>query len=146
MSSTRYSACLQVDPFLRRLVLASGVVFAGTGLFMILAMPYPVLFMLPAAVAWLGLAVHEIIMLRRAYARYCALEFDNNEDIRLLDSDGRWHAARLLPGSLLLRRAGWLRIRDPSGLSFGEPVRGSCRDSREWRRLQLIWRHVGAHP
>ena len=145
MSSTTFSACLQVDPFLRRLVLATGIVFSMTGVFMILAMPYPVFLRLSAAVVWGYFAAHEIAMLRRAYGRYRVLELDNNEDIRLLDFDGNWHRARLLPGSVLLRRAGWLRVRDARGRVFGEPVRGSCRDGRAWRRLQLIWRHVGAH-
>jgi len=61
-----------------------------------------------------------------------------------LDADGNWHPARLLPGSMLLRRVGWIRWDDGCGRQYAELLRGRSRESDDWRRLQVIWRHIGA--
>jgi hypothetical protein len=94
----------------------------------------------PAALLWLAFSVYEA----RCYAqaansvrrlRLCA---DGSAVARL--ADGRWRRVRLLPGSIVLRRVAWLRIRLPSGLDYGELLSGSSRSDPDWHRLQLIWR------
>ncbi|MBT8087186.1 MAG: hypothetical protein KJO46_04090, partial [Gammaproteobacteria bacterium] len=64
----------------------------------------------------------------------------------LLDRNGQWRPAEVLPGSLLLRHYGWIRLKPRHGRRFAALFRGHCRQSADWRRLQVIWRHVGATP
>ena len=144
MSSSAYSACLQVDPSLRRFVLASGLILAAAGVPLILTMPLALPIKAPFVAAWLCLCARDIQKLRKAYTCYCALQVGKEGEVRLRDNDGNWHEARLLAGSILLRRLGWIRIGDTRGLVFAELVRGSCSEGQDWRRLQVIWRHFGA--
>ena len=144
MSSTAYSTCLDADPGLRRLTLVLALAFAGVGLLLIAMMPAGAFVRGAAAAAWLLVCVRDITGFRRGYGRYRRLSIDQDRQLRLLDVGGNWRPARVLPGSIVLRRYAWLRICDDEGLVFAEPVRGRCRANPEWRRLQVLWRHVGA--
>ncbi len=145
MSSIRYSAFLPASRVLRLFVLSSGLVLVAAGAALILSMPLALLPRLAGAGLWLIAGAYDVERQRRAYRRYRGLKLDCEGRLELLDRRGEWLAARLLPGSLVLRHYGWLRVRDERGRVFAEPVRGHCRDSRDWRRLQVLWRHVGAH-
>ncbi len=144
MSSTAYSACLDADAGLRRLTLVIALALATIGLLLIVTMPATAFVRAAAAAAWLLLCVRDLAGFRRGYGRYRRLVIDQERQIGLLDGDGNWRAARILPGSIVLRRYAWLRIRDEDGVVFAEPVRGRCRGNPQWRRLQVLWRHVGA--
>jgi hypothetical protein len=54
----------------------------------------------------------------------------------------------MLSGGVLLSELGWIRLSvvlpDGRKLVLGEFVRGNARESADWRRLQVIWRHIGA--
>ena len=49
--------------------------------------------------------------------------------------------ATLLPGSVLLPRLAWLIVRSNGRVSV-DLLRGGCRESAEWRRFQVICRHL----
>mgnify|MGYP001815240014 CR=1 FL=1 len=144
MSSSEYSAELQPDPTLRLLVLLSGSLLGIVGLVLILGLA------LPAPAVGLGVALWFNYMLREASA--LAGEFRHCRGLRVypdcsllrLDRESRWRPARLLPGSVVLPRLAWIRFETGRGIRSAELLRGNCRDSDDWRRLQVIWRHVGA--
>ncbi len=145
VSSIGYSACLPANRALRLFVLLSGLCFTITGAVLILAMPLALLPRLAVAGVWLLASGYDIERQRRAYRQYSGLRLDCEGRVEIRNRQGEWLGARLLPGSLVLRRFGWIRIRDERGRVFAEPVCGQCRDSCDWRRLQVLWRHVGAY-
>ncbi len=145
MSSNAYSACLPSNRALRLFVLLSGLCFTITGAVLVLAMPLALLPRLAVAGLWLLANGYDIERQRRAYRQYRGLRLDCEGRVELRNRHGEWLGARLLPGSFVLRRFGWIRISDERGRVFAEPVRGQCRASRDWRRLQVLWRHVGAY-
>jgi hypothetical protein len=59
-------------------------------------------------------------------------------------SGQEWVSGELLSGSIVHRRFAWIRVRSNCGLLITEFLRGDARASPEWRRLQVIWRHIGA--
>lgn len=144
MPSNAYSAELRPDPCLRRLVLCSGAGLGLLGVVAILTLPWPPAWCAAAAVAWAGVVVWELAGLRSAWAECRALRIRADGSAAALGRDGRWRPVALLADGVLLRHCGWIRLRAGSGRVFAEPVRGACRDSHDWRRLQVIWRHVGA--
>ena len=146
MSSSTYSAELYPDAVLRWLVLFSGSIFGAAGIALILTLPLHWLLLVAGSVGWLTLFVSELVGMSRGFVRCCRLRMTPDGEILLLDPEGNWHAARLLPGSVLLRRVGWIRLKIEQGQQCAEPVRGSCRESEDWRRLHVIWRHIGATP
>ena len=144
MSSNAYSTCLYADRVLRRWVLASGILLSVIGALLIVTLPVATAIRLLLLITWLAWHGRETRMLLLAYGCYRGIELNEHGELALLDRHGQRHAGRLLPGSLVLRRIAWIRVRDARGRVFAEPLRGRCGETRAWRRLQVIWRHVGA--
>lgn len=80
----------------------------------------------------------------RGYAMTRGLRITADGSLRCLDARGRWQPARILPGSVVLARLAWLRFETGKGAQAAELLRGDPRKSQHWRRLQVIWRHIGA--
>lgn len=131
---------------LRRVVLLSGMLLAVAGFAMILSLPVHLAARIAGCAAWAILCWREQARFRHAYRRVLRLRMSCDGDLKVLDRNGKWLTARLLSGSVLLRRLGWMRIRTEDGHVFAELVGGRCRHDADWRRLQVIWRHVGALP
>jgi len=146
VSSSAFSAEFAAEPLLRRWVLFSGLLLNAAALVVIFLLPVHAFVTAGSAILCVAYGVHEQIRLRRAYRRCARLRIDCDGNLRVFDRQGDWQAGTLLAGSVLLRRAGWIRIRTDDGHVFAELVRGHCRHSADWRRLQVIWRHVGAVP
>jgi hypothetical protein len=142
--STAYFAEFRPDPPLRRLVFRSGAGLGACGLVAIASLPWSPLVLTALAAVWLGWSGWELLRLHRAWADCQGFRISADGEASVLGADGRWCPATVLDGSVLLRRCGWVRLQTGSGPAFAEPLRGSCRESRDWRRLQVIWRHVGA--
>ena len=144
MSSNTYFADLHPDNSLRLLVLVSGAFLAVVGVALIFALPLHGAASFIGSCTWLVWCGWDLVKVSRGYALCCRLRLRANGDVLLLDPQGNWRAARLLAGSILLRRVGWIRVETELGQHCAEPIRGSCRESVDWRRLQVIWRHIGA--
>ncbi len=146
MSSIKYSAELRPDALLRRVVLVSGMVFAVLGVVLILTLPLHAAALIAGSVGWLLLCARELVVAGQGFSYCCRLRIAVDGHILLLDPDGVWQPARLLSGSAVLRRVGWILFETSEGRQFAELVRGRCRESDDWRRLQVIWRHIGGTP
>ncbi len=121
-----------------------GAAFAALGVLLIAVLPVAALLRAGIAAGWLLYVGRDLAGFQRAWRRYRCVAVDGELGLRLLDAGGNWHSAEVLPGSVVLRRFAWLRIRDDAGVVFAEPLEGRCRESPQWRRLQVIWRHIGA--
>ena len=129
---------------LRRVVLWSGALLCVVGVALILSTQLPGALQIVACVTWLLFSGWEMRRIRNGYVRCRRLRLSAGGEMLWLDTEGNWHPAQLLPGSVLLRRVGWIRWDDERGRQYGELLRGKCRESDDWRRLQVIWRHIGA--
>lgn len=96
-----------------------------------------------AAAGWLAYSLLELWRLARAYRIVTSLAVAADRSVELGLRDGNRLAARLEPGSLILPRLAWLRLETGCGLKYGELLRGNSRKNKDWRRLQVIRRHVG---
>jgi hypothetical protein len=96
------------------------------------------------ALAWAGLCGREWWALRRAYASPGVLRIAAGGQVERQRRDGTWESARLCAGSVVLPRIAWLRVAPRGGPPFAELVRPKSDRSEDWRRLQVIWRHIGA--
>ncbi len=144
MSSTVFSTELRPEPRLRSAVQLSGLTALLLGLLALLLMPVGSVWRIAASLLWLVYCIQELRTIRAAYSQYFAVKLDATGEVRLVTCSGEYHAAVLLPGSVLLARYAWLRFKTENGLVFGELMRGNSRESAHWRRLQVIWRHIGA--
>jgi hypothetical protein len=129
---------------LRRVVQRSAIALALVGGAAIAGLDVPLALRACGIVVWTIILGAQLHALRRGWSDCDALRVYADGAVTVLGPDGEWSPGRLEPDGVLLRRWGWVRLRKGSGWPFAEPLRGTCRKSREWRRLQVIWRHIGA--
>ena len=146
MSSTTFSAELHPDPHLRRLVLGSGLILGAVGLPLIASLGVGLHVRSILAVVWLTTFAWQWRRFRLAYGRNGILRVDADGGVRCRRCPGSWEPLRLLPGSVVTSGWAWLRLGDTDGPDYAELLRGDMRQSHDWRRFQVIWRHVGAAP
>ena len=146
MSSNSYSTYLTPDPWLRIAVLTSGRLLILIGATLILTLALGALIRAVACLAWICMGRVELLRMERGFEACTAVRLSSDGQISVLDDDQQWHACSLQSGSVVLRNYAWLRLRAADGEYFVEPLRGDARQSHQWRRLQVIWRHFGALP
>jgi len=129
---------------MRCAVQLTGILAMVSGLIVILTAPTGIGWRTIAILLWLLASVRELRAISEAYSRYRSLRIDSIGDVELVTWSGEHHAAILLPGSVVLPGLAWLRFEVADGLKFGEFLRGNSRDDKQWRHLQVIWRHIGA--
>ena len=122
----------------------SGITLGGSGAVLILRLPLPWFGLLLGSMIWLMVSVWELR--RFSHNAECCrrLRVAADGSVLSLDVNGVWQPGRLLPGSIVLRRVGWIRVMHGGGRKSARLFRGHCRESEDWRRLQVIWRHIGA--
>ena len=144
MSSSKYSAELATQQKLRVLVLLSGVGLGAMGLVLIFRLPLHFAVTAGMALAWSVLTLSELAAIYQGFRGRCGLRVCADGSLLQRDCEGCWRAAELLPGSVVLPRLAWIRLRVGRGARSAELLRARGQKRRDWRRLQVIWRHIGA--
>jgi hypothetical protein len=128
----------------RIVVLTSGrlLIAAGVTLILVLAIDVPLRAL--GCLIWVAIGCFELRRLQLGFDSCNGIRIDPNGEIAILNNDQEWVPGTLQTGSVLLRQLGWLRLQSSSGQIFLELIRGDARQSQDWRRLQVIWRHIGA--
>ena len=143
MSSNTYSAQIAVDERLRAVVLLVGLALALLGAILIAWLPASMAGRALGLIAWFFWSGRELLTYWKVYGRWSGLRVAADGTIEVQGGGGH-AAARVLPGSLVLAELAWLRIRADNGDQWGELIAGNHRESEEWRRFQVIFRHLNA--
>ncbi len=143
-SSAPYSATLRADPLGRRVVVGSGTLFGVSGLVVVAVLPIGIGWVVLVAVAWSAFCATELLILVRAYRACVAVTLHADGSVEIERTDGVHGSGRLLPGSVVLRRWAWLRIGLPAAPAWAEPLGSRRQDREQWRRFQVICRHLTA--
>ena len=144
MSSNSYSTCLVPDPWLRIAVLTSGRLLLAAGLVLILTLDRGVAIRAAACLAWCLVGRCELARIEHGFESCLAIRLSSEGEIAVLNNDQEWLPGTLQSWSVVLRNFAWLRLRTAAGDNLVELLRGEARQSQNWRRLQVIWRHIGA--
>ena len=129
---------------MRRLVLICGWLALVAGAVVCLSTPLAWEWRLSAGSLWLLVSERELRVMANGHKRYSGVRLDANGDAALLTRGGVWSPATLLAGSLVLPSLAWLRLKDQDGHKRVELLACKCPENKAWRRLQVIWRHLGA--
>ena len=143
LSLAEFSTELHPEPLLRRIVLASGTVMLGAGLMVIAAMSATAAVRGLVALAWLLLACRQLWAQARHNALVRRIRIYADGSVEFAVAGGHWHPATLASGSIVLERLAWLRLDVGNAAPSGELLAGNSRKNKDWRRLQMIWRHLG---
>jgi len=125
-------------------VSTSGRLLIAAGLALILVLDIDVVLRVAGCLVWVLAGRFELRRLEQGFDACKAIRIDSSGEAMILNSEENWMPATLLTGSVLLRRLAWIRLQDQSGQIFLELISGDARQSQDWRRLQVIWRHIGA--
>lgn len=107
------------------------------------SLPLPLPFRLLLVWVWAVAGIRSLVRVAAGHARCRRIRLEAGGRVELLDPGGEWRRARLGDGCVVLGRIAWLRLESGDGYCFGELLRGGPRHGEEWRRFQVIWRHLG---
>jgi len=141
MSSSTYSAEIRPHKRLRRIVLLSGLIFSLIGVIVIVLLPISVAGKAIAAAGWFCWTGRELLTYWQVYGRWNGYSLSADAEVRVFGS-GENCTAKVLPGSIVLAEVAWLRLQAENGDKWGELLAGNHRKSEEWRRFQVIFRHL----
>ncbi len=144
MSSRSYSTDLTPDTLMRQIVVAGAWAAMSLGLIIIISLPINGLLRAAGVIIWLIVTGAEMILITSAHKRFVRIRLHSDGQVELRDNDGQWQAATLSDGCVVLRRLAWLRLKLATGARYHELLRRNPLQSEQWRRLQVIWRHLGA--
>ena len=97
-----------------------------------------------ACLVWFAMGRVELERIERGFESCTAIRLSPDGEVAICNNEQEWRPGTLQTGSVVLRNVAWLRLRTADGTKFVELLRGNSRQSQEWRRLQVIWRHIGA--
>lgn len=141
MSSSTFSSYLRPDPWLRLLIDISGRVLVAGAIGVSLTLSLHPGLRLGCALSCLLLGWRDLCRLQRGFHACEAIQLLNDGSARIY-GNGAWTDARLESGSVVLSRVAWLRLKTADGVAVSELLSGDPRRSGDWRRLQVIWRHI----
>jgi len=144
VSSKAYSAHLTPEPWLRSVVITSGRLLFAAGLVLILTLELSVAIRAAGSLLWLFVGKLELGRVQSGFDDCMAVRIHADGRIEALNANSEWQSCKLLSGSIVLSNLAWLRLQPSSGPALAEPFHGNVRHSQDWRRLQVIWRHIGA--
>lgn len=144
MSSHTYSTDLTPDSALRQIIVIVGLAVTVLGIVMIALLPVATPWRALGGVVWLTISTRDLFVIKKGHKRCQRLRIVHDGSIEVLAPDGCWFPATLLAGSVVLSRVAWLRFECDDGQRCAELMRGKCLRNKHWRRLQVIWRHLGA--
>ncbi len=125
-------------------MLGSGLAFALLGAGVLATLPLPIGVRLPFAAAWLLCSIASSARLMKRYRGISGYRIYADGSAEIVRADGRRAIGRLVPGTFLLPRLAWLRVRVAGDGAVGELIAGDSRTSQQWRRFQVICRHLSA--
>ncbi len=144
MSSRNYSTDLTPETIMRRIVVASSWVAILTGLIVIISLPIDGWLRAAGASIWLISMGAELRVISSAHKRFRRIRMHSDGQVELQDNEGHWQAATIANGCVVTQKLAWLRLKPATGARYHELLRRNSRESEQWRRLQVIWRHLGA--
>jgi hypothetical protein len=124
--------------------MGTGIAAVVAGIFAVFSLPFAVGWRTLGAGLWVVASVVELSVVARGH--YCcqSLRIEQDGNILVTMTDGCCMPATLSAGSVVLGSFAWLRFKAENGRHHVELL---CRESpgnKDWRRLQVIWRHLGA--
>ena len=144
MSSNTFSSDLAPDASLRRIVLGSGIAGAAGSVAAIAVLPFAVHWRVATCLLWLLICGRDLWLIATAYRSCARMRIMATGEMLVYGRDGCCTGATLGAGSVVLRHFAWLRFRAENGRRHVELLRCTTARNKDWRRLQVIWRHLGA--
>ena len=144
MSSTPFFTDLEPDAISQTIVLATGAGALLGGALAIAALPVESASQALWTAAWAVLGGRDLWLVAVGYRRCARIRLHHEASIEAWSRDGCCAPATLGAGSIVTSAFAWLRVEFANGGRAGLLLRRKAAQDEGWRRLQVIWRHLGA--
>jgi len=128
---------------MRRVLGASALLAYLLGIVTIFSLPIDARLQALGAVVWSLQGGVQWTFISSAHKRFRGVRIHGDGTAQLLDNGGEWHAATICKECIVLSTFAWLKLKPAQGGTYCELLRGDSRANKQWRRLQVIWRHLG---
>lgn len=142
MSSARYVAELQPDPLMRRVVLLTTLLACAAGVAVLSTLPIDPYLRSGSIAAWSIWLAWNLAQRHVKERQLLRIRLFGDASAALLRPDGSWTRVEVAPDSTVLAGLAWLALCPEAGPAHTELLRGNSRECEDWRRLQVIWRHL----
>lgn len=144
MSSNTFSIELKPESLLRRIIIFYGISATALGTALIWTLAIETAWRHGAAIVWLLLNSRQLCQIANGHQHCRRIRMGPYGAVQLQGPDGCWFSATILPGSVVFGRLAWLRFEADDGRRFAELLREKGFGNKDWRRLRVIWNHLGA--
>ena len=144
MSLNTFSTELKPEIVLRRIVIVYGISATLVGLALISTLGIAFYWRCATALVWTLLNTRQLNVIARGHKHCRLIRIRSDGTVSLLTPDGCWISATILGGSVVSGKFAWLRFEAENGQHFAELLRQKWSGNKDWRRLRVIWRHLGA--
>jgi len=135
---------LTPESLLRRIVILYGISATVLGAGLILTLTIEKSWRYAAAIVWMLLNTWQLVQIANGYKHCRRIQIGPDGAVRLQGPDGCWISATILRGSVVFGRLAWLRFEAENGRRFAELLRENRLGNKDWRRLRVVWKHLGA--
>jgi hypothetical protein len=125
-------------------LLLAALATMALGILLILSLPIDNMLRIAGVIGWCFTAGREIVDISTSHKRYSRLRVFADGSVELCAGDGQRQAAAIGRGCVVLPTVAWLDLSLSGGGRYRAMFRGNTRECKQWRRLQVIWRHLGA--
>jgi len=126
--------------------MATGIAAAVGGIVAIAGLPFAGTWRILGAVIWSVASVVELSLVAKGHSNCQSLRIEQDGNMQIRMTNGCCMPATLSAGSAVLGAFAWLRFTAENGRRHVELFRRESPGNKDWRRLQVIWRHLGAGP
>ena len=124
--------------------MATGIAAVIGGIIAVVSLPFAAGWRALGAALWALACCYELRARARAHRDCRLLRIEQDGNILVTMTDGCCVPATLRAGSVVLASFAWLRFTAENGRRHVELFRRESPGNKDWRRLQVIWRHLGA--
>jgi len=124
--------------------MATGIAAAIGGIIAVVSLPFALGWRALGAGLWALACCYELRAITCAHRNCHLVRIEQDGNILVTMTDGSCMPATLSAGSVVLASFAWLRFTAENGRRHVELFRRESPGSKDWRRLQVIWRHLGA--
>ena len=144
MLRSAYVANLKPDRHLRHWLIAGVLLAVAAGIWTISNLAIRSELRWLGGIGWTLAIAGRAGLVVAAQLRCRQLNIHSDGSAMLQDKSGGWQSASLRHGSVVLSKLAWLDLQTADGRGFSALFRGNRRENEQWRRLQVIWRHMGS--
>jgi hypothetical protein len=128
----------------RNIVMGTGAAALLLGGAAFIPLPVDWAYKLPGMAAWGILGARDLWLIASGYKRCERIRVHHDGSVQVWGADGRCTPAALTAGSIVTSGLAWLRLGRSGGGQYRLLLRRKAAENKDWRRLQVIWRHLGA--